>query len=100
MPILWNIITFFDLQNMLILIVAIMRYKDNYVNNFAEIFARMTAIINFKAMACFFKAIYYGILKYLLATGSKNREFFSLVFIYFGIVKIKNQQMFYLHCLV
>lgn len=65
-----------------------MRYKENGVNNSAEVFARITAIINLIAIVCFFEATCCGIFEYLLAIGSKDEGLLSLISIYFNTVKI------------
>lgn len=65
-----------------------MRYKVNGAKIFIEAFVRMTAIINFIAMVRFLKTTCCSILKHLLAANFKDKRFFSLIFTYFGIVKI------------
>lgn len=77
-----------------------MRYKNNGVNNSAEVFARMTATINPVAIVHLFKATCCDIFEHLLAAGSKNRKFFGFVSTYFGIVETNSQGILYLHYLV
>lgn len=51
-------------------------------------------------MVQFLETTYYNIFKHLLATNSKNRGFFSLVFIHFGTKKTNGQKILYLHFLI
>lgn len=71
----------------MISIFADMQYEDKSINNFAEVFAKITAIMSLIAVACFFETTCYGIFEHLLTAGSKDRGFFDIVFTYFGIVK-------------
>lgn len=89
-----------DLQNTLILIFANIQYNYNDVNNSAKACAKIIAIINFVALAHFFKAIYFSILKYLLTASSKNEGLLDVVSTYFGIIEINSHEILYLHCLV
>lgn len=85
---------------MLVLILTGMWYKDNGINNFVEVFARMIATINSIAVACFFKTTCCNIFKHLLAAGFKDEGFLSLVSTYFGTVETNSQGMLHLHCLI
>lgn len=51
-------------------------------------------------MVYFFKTTCYDIFKHLLAISSQDRDFFSLIFIYFGIVEINSQEILHLHYLI
>lgn len=64
-----------------------MQYKFNGANTFVEAFAKMIATMNPVALDHFFEAMCHGIFEYLLAASSKNRELFSLISPYFGIVQ-------------
>lgn len=64
-----------------------MQYKNNDVNNFVEVFAKITAIINLLVIACFFQETCYNILKHLLAVCFKNKRLFCSNSTYFGIVE-------------
>lgn len=85
--ILWITINFSDLQNMLLLILASIWYKNNDINNSLEVFATMTTIMNLVIIAYFFEAIYYNIFKYILAASSKDERFFSPISTYFSIIE-------------
>lgn len=54
-------------------------------------------IINWVAIARFFKAIYTSIFKCFFIIGSTNRSLLKPVKIYFKIVKTNNWKMLYLH---
>ncbi len=77
-----------------------MRYKLNGANTSAEIFARMTAIMNPIAMARFCETMCHSIFKHLLATGSNDRGLFGPISTHFGIVETNGQGILHLHCLV
>lgn len=93
-------INFFDLQSLLVLVFVDILYKLNGTHNSAEVFARMTAIINLVAMAYFSKAIYYSIFERLLATDFKDKGLLSLISTCFNIVETNGSGMLYLHCLM
>lgn len=46
--------------------------------------------MNLIVVACFFKAIYNSIFKYLLTISFKNRELFGLISTYFDIIEINS----------
>lgn len=77
-----------------------MQYKIKDTNSFVEIFTKIIATINLVTIMHFFETICYSIFKYLLAANSKNREFFSLVSTYFGIIETNSQEILYLYYLV
>lgn len=77
-----------------------MQYKDNSVNNFVEVFAKMTVIISSVAIAHFLKVTCHDIFEHLLAIDFKNEGFFGSVSIYFGRIERNSQEMLYLYCLV
>lgn len=47
----------------------------------------MTSILNFIALAHFFKAIYYNMFEYLFTPRFKDEELFGPVSTFFGIVE-------------
>ena len=100
MPVLWITINLFDLRSILVLIFAGMQYEDNGVNNSAEVFARMTAIMSSVAVACFFEATCCGIFEYLLAAGSKDGGLLGPISTYFGTVETNGRGILHLHYLV
>lgn len=67
-----------------------MWYKNNGINTFIKVFAKIITIINLIAITYFFKIIYRNIFKYLLAIDSKNLRLFGPIFTYFDIVKTIN----------
>lgn len=98
--VLWITINSSDLWSAFVLIFVGIRYKNNCVNNFTEVFARMIAIIYFVAVFDFFKANCRGIFEYLLTADFKSRRLFDLGSTYFGTVKTNGQGILDLHCLV
>lgn len=67
-----------------------MQCENNYINNFAETFAKMIVIINPMNMAHFFEETCSSILKHLLTICSKNIGLLGLISTYFDTIKPKD----------
>lgn len=92
--ILW-ITNFLDLRSILVLLLAIIKYKNFENSSTTNAFMHAITSINIIAIAPFFETIHIEIFNHLLVAGLNYGKFIYSVFIYFGIMKINNKKMLY-----
>ena len=76
------IINYFDLESLLVLILAGILYKLNDANTFVEPFIRRTTTMNLVTKTSFFEIMYCGIIEHWLVPDSKCERFFGLISTY------------------
>ncbi len=87
MSTIWITLNLSDFCSFLVLILTSVQLEDSTLSTSAKEFRWATAVMNLMAVTQFYEAIYTGIFKHLLATGSIGERLLKPVSTYYETVE-------------